>query len=279
MLAEHTPNQAFKGDVAVKSVKTKTGGKGPALSGYVGDRSASVRFVMWQASKQDVDLFLNQEAVAISGTMGVYEGKPQVTVETVREAPDPDWSSLLERSPRPIDEMHGELEKMIEAHVSPAALRAAVKTLVGMSAFKMSPAASGIHHAYIGGLLEHTLGVVMLAERMAPPDMEREAIVAGAALHDLGKTQEYTMTGKIRPVGKTLGHALLGLQTWARTSAEFGVEEGLSRRVEHIIASHHGRREWGAIVEPQTVEAWIVHFSDMLDSRMFIEAANISDIS
>jgi 3'-5' exoribonuclease len=195
-----------------------------------------------------------------------------VTVELVSEAKEPDWSALLERAPRAINEMFNDLTALVpRIAASDPDLAEVVTVTINADAFKMSPAASGMHHAYIGGLLEHTLGVAQAAIAMTPPGMDNAYILAGAILHDVGKCEEYTMTGKIRPAGKLIGHAALGVSSFLSLASGFKIPEADKQRVAHLIAAHHGRREWGAIVEPQTVEAWVVHFADMLDARLFTE--------
>ena len=133
------------------------------------------------------------------------------------------------------------------------------------------PAAQVRHHAYIGGLLAHTLTVAKLGQRSAEfYDVDKELLVAGALLHDIGKIQEFDcgLTIVYTDKGNLLGHTILGSSLVRdKISAIPSFPERLSWQLLHIIGSHHGKREWGAIVEPMTLEAFLVFISDYADSR------------
>ena len=140
--------------------------------------------------------------------------------------------------------------------------------------FRDAPAAKYHHHAYIHGLLEHTVGVTNKALSMADEATDKDLLITGALLHDIGKTREYdwsgcTITRTNR--GKLLGHIVMGClmieEVDSRTETT-PLEKSI--KLLHLIASHHGKKEWGSPVEPMTKEAIILHQADMLDYQMHV---------
>ncbi len=156
-----------------------------------------------------------------------------------------------------------------------------------MEKFCNSPASSDYHHAYPGGLLEHTLSVVTVTIKTVRSLNEaynncisEPLAVAGAFLHDVGKIQEYEFTTTGKPtktqIGKELGHICLGIymiQDWVSETPYKGNQLKVEDRrflqsLLHVIVSHHGKLEWGSPVEPKIPEAFIVHYADMIDSQI-----------
>jgi 3'-5' exoribonuclease len=152
-------------------------------------------------------------------------------------------------------------------------LRGVVEPLVMTQDFIEKPAATFMHHAYMHGLIEHSLSVcdncIKHADVAGETPCDVDVLVAGALLHDVGKGQEYTMTGKRLPISRELGHSLLGCEMLMQAAFTVDVDKDYLTRVRHVIASHHGRTEWGAVIEPQSKEAWLVHAMDLADSRVF----------
>ena len=141
--------------------------------------------------------------------------------------------------------------------------------------WQLHPAARQNHHAYLGGLLEHTWFVTRLAFQTAGlyPDINRQLVVAGAILHDLGKIKElaqpyapeYTVPGQL------LGHIVLGWEMIRQEAAAINFpDQNLLLQLEHIIITHHGQRDFGSPVVPKTREAMVVYFADDLDSKLKI---------
>ncbi|MDO4219426.1 MAG: HD domain-containing protein [Synergistaceae bacterium] len=139
------------------------------------------------------------------------------------------------------------------------------------------PAATGYHHAYAAGLLEHTVSVTDLALNMAKTLEEsgyvinKNIVIAGALFHDIGKLRAYRMTSvpEVTVGGVVLDHIALGYEMIARLADEFGLEEKTKLHLLHIILSHHGQRDFGSPVVPGTPEAMVISSSDELDFRMF----------
>jgi 3'-5' exoribonuclease len=139
--------------------------------------------------------------------------------------------------------------------------------------FKKAPAAKSMHHAYLGGLLEHTVAVARLADRICGlyGELDRDLLLAGALLHDIGKIREFTYDLVIdySPVGRLVGHMVLGAEILEdKLQGIRGFPEEDALLLKHLILSHHGQTEFGAVQPPMTREAVALHFADDLDAKM-----------
>jgi 3'-5' exoribonuclease len=140
-------------------------------------------------------------------------------------------------------------------------------------AFRVAPAAKGIHHAWLGGLCEHTLSVLQLGWRICDhyPQLDRDLVTAGALLHDIGKAREISPEQgfEYTDEGKLVGHLVLTCQLIREKAARIpGFPQDLEWRLTHLVVAHHGRHEYGSPKEPVTLEAMVVHALDELDTRV-----------
>jgi 3'-5' exoribonuclease len=150
------------------------------------------------------------------------------------------------------------------------------------AAFTLAPAAKSMHHAYLGGLLEHTLSVLGMAERACGhyQGMNRDLVVAGVLLHDVGKTAElsYQRSFGYTDAGNLLGHIVLETEWISRAVGKIpGFPEELRMQILHIVLSHHGRLEFGSPVLPKTPEALLVHYLDDLDGKLEVMFRAVQD--
>jgi 3'-5' exoribonuclease len=141
------------------------------------------------------------------------------------------------------------------------------------AAFRVAPAAKGIHHAWRGGLCEHTLSVLQLGWRICDhyPQLDRDLVTAGALLHDIGKAREISPEPgfEYTDEGKLVGHLVLTCQLIREKAARIeGFPQELEWRITHLVVAHHGRHEYGSPKEPVTLEAMVVHALDELDTRV-----------
>ncbi len=269
-------------DVLVQQADVKVTGSGKTfINAIVADVTGRIECIQWDPDEQTVDAFTKHDVVLIRGKCGTYKDKPQITVDSVVALGESDiaWEHVLPVSPVDFGHMKADLAATIGAlrtfEGSADALANVVEALTMTPEFLNGPAATFMHHAYVHGLLEHSLSVCLNVGRYrglggAPIDGWDPAVVAaGALLHDVGKVYEYTMTGKRLPASKELGHSLIGCKMLAMAAMTENVDPVQIAKVEHIIASHHGRQEWGAVVEPQSAAAWLVHAMDLADSRVF----------
>ena len=139
--------------------------------------------------------------------------------------------------------------------------------------FKTAPAAKKMHHAYIGGLLEHTLSMVSLADKIAGhySGVDRDLLLAGTILHDIGKTREYEYEISIdySDEGRLINHIVIGIEMIDEKLS--GIEEFPEEKMlllKHMIVSHHGAREFGSPEPPKTIEAVILNYIDEIDSKV-----------
>jgi 3'-5' exoribonuclease len=139
--------------------------------------------------------------------------------------------------------------------------------------FVRAPAATHIHHAFVGGLCEHTLSVLQLGWRICDhyPQLDRDLVTAGCLLHDIGKAREISSEPgfEYTDEGRLVGHLLLTCQLIREKAAQIAdFPRQLEWRITHLVAAHHGKREYGSPKEPATLEALVVHALDELDTRM-----------
>lgn len=217
---------------------------------------------------------------------------PELEIRTVEALAEGHW---VERELNPICPMPGAalearfaaLEALIERTGMRRLLRVVLQ-FVGWENYSIAPAASGHHHAYLRGLLEHSLEVAELAVAASrlprwAERLDRDALIVGALLHDLGKVHEYVWEDNrdcpvpiaVGPLGRLLPHVVLGpMLTWCAAKAHWEDlrRAGLRRMdVEHLMhvqVSHHATREWGSPVEPCTAEAMLIHTCDIQSARM-----------
>ncbi len=144
-----------------------------------------------------------------------------------------------------------------------------------VDAFCKAPAAKSVHHAYLGGLLEHTLSVTRLATLIARnyPELNVDILITGAVLHDIGKTTELSVDVGFdyTDSGRLLGHIVTGTLMLDKKISEIkGFPTNLADTLKHIIVSHHGMYEWGSPKRPKTMEALALHYADDMDAKLMI---------
>jgi 3'-5' exoribonuclease len=195
---------------------------------------------------------------------------------------------FLPRSARPAEHIELELTSLIDSVVDPG-LRALLDSMLDPHtdtghAFRLAPAAKQNHHAYLGGLLEHTVSIgaacAMLARHYGPI-IDRDLLVTAALLHDIGKIREIGARAGFpyTDEGKLLGHIIIGLQMIAAAAARIpALAPQRLLLLQHLIASHQGRYEWQSPREPRTLEALILHYADDLDAKLNQAAALIAAV-
>ena len=233
----------------------------------------------------DVDRFKAEfdagEFVRVEGRGSLYNGQVQLVLSTIRRV-NPDQDRLqgfredecILSAPRPIDEMWEELQARLRG-VKNDHLRVLLNRVVTDHAdqLKIWPAAQTIHHAYRGGFLEHITKMAEVGALLSRCyGANDDLVLAGVVLHDIGKLQELAYeggTGSYTRDGNMVGHIALGLMLVRETiNGISGFPVELRAQVEHLIASHHGTREYGSPVEPKSIEAFILASVDELDAKI-----------
>ena len=237
---------------------------------------------MWNATEELFAQLPTNGFVWIEGQTQPYQGEMQVIIQKIAAVtPTPeDLAILLPATKRDIEEMFSQLYMLLMSLENPA-INALAQTYLAdsklMDKFRVAPAAMTLHHAYLGGLLEHTLSLMQLADGMLEhyPLLNRDIILMGLFLHDLGKTSELTWeTGfGYSDQGQLVGHIARGLtmlHDYIRECETQGtkIPQPIFMVLEHIIISHHGKPEFGALKIPSTPEAIFISHLDDLDAKM-----------
>jgi 3'-5' exoribonuclease len=214
----------------------------------------------------------------LRGQLEVFSGALQLRIVQARPAPELPVETFARATRRSLEELRAELEGHLTALEAPwQGLARAVLSGETLQRFLTWPAAQSRHGAVRHGLLAHSLRVVMLTKALATTygpallDHDSHLVVAGALLHDIGKVQTLPAVAgaPLPPAAARIDHITAGvllIHTAARSVS--GVEACLEPLL-HILLAHHGRRDWGAPVEPQTIEAWLVHLADLAEARLW----------
>lgn len=245
------------------------------------DATGSVEGKIWPPKSLEYPEMPGGRPALAKGRSLQYRDQLQIRVEQLRylteeEAQEIDPVNFLPVSKRDIDSMMRELRDLAQKEFQHPAWRRLFLSVFAdpdiERCFRTSPAARNIHHAWIGGLLEHTLSVATLCMSLADtyPELDRQTLLAGAIFHDLGKIREFSSEFAIEYTdeGQLAGHGYLGLEILLPHFRKSGLEPYLAEHLKHLILSHHGLPEYGAAKLPHTREAFILHFADNIDARM-----------
>ncbi len=258
----------------------RTGRSGDFLAIVLQDATGRVQARLFdEVDRFDLE-FDAGEFVKVHGRARTYNGRLEIAVTTIRRVHPPSDRAdgfaeehCVQSAPRPVDEMWGELERLLES-VRDSSVRQLLVRIVNQKAARLRtwPAAVTVHHAYRGGLLEHVLQVANSVTSLAEVyGANRDLLVAGAVLHDIGKLDELSEGPAVEytRAGNLVGHVALGIALVYQVAASIeGFPDGLRDEIAHLVASHHGSRELGSPVEPMTVEAFILAMADDLDAKI-----------
>ena len=246
----------------------------PFLLATLRDRTGQISGVFWDVPLT-VDVWARPGlAVLVTGRVNLYKDSIQVSINDMTRANKVDVAVFLPASRRPREKMLAELRDHIAALAEPWQTLAGYLLLEGELAerFAAAPAARSMHHAYVGGLLEHTLSMASLARHLARhyPHVNADLLVSGSLFHDMGKAYEYALEEGFAHSedGRLVGHIVRGIVLIEKAAAELNFPAVDLQQLIHLIASHHGTHEWGAPVVPKTLEAVLLHQIDLLDSRI-----------
>ena len=260
------------------------------IAAYLSDSTGKVNGRMWQASEAIFQSLPQEGFVQVKGRTENYQGSLQMVIEALRplDPSEVDLEEFLPVTTKDITDMFARFQKETAKIKNPHLSRLTKLFLADdelMDQFQKAPAAMGLHHAYIGGLLEHTLSLMELAARIEDhyPDLDWDLIRAALFLHDIGKTSElkYDISFQYTDEGRLVGHLVKGVilidqkidQLHAAGAEAF--PDQLRDGLMHIILSHHGAREYGCPVLPATPEAFAVHHLDNLDSKIALTLSEI----
>jgi len=263
-------------------VKAKTVGNtrsgNPFLRVRLADRSGETEGRIWERALEVDGDFEVYDVVRIHARVERYQGDLQLNIREL-ERVDPeevDPSLFLPECPLDTKELWRQLEDLAGG-VKNRHLKRLLQSFLTDQDFvrqlKRAPAAKSMHHAYLGGLLEHTVSVTRLLVRICDhyPHLDRDLLITASVLHDIGKLEElsYQLQLDYTDAGRLLGHVVLGVQRiQERIRRLEGFPPTLSLTLQHLMVSHHGEYEFGSPKRPKTLEAFALHYADNLDAKM-----------
>ncbi len=278
-LSDLKPNQVFTTTLLVhgKDVRQKKSGE-PYLSLLLGDRTGEIDAKMWDNVAEVVDTFERDDFVKVKGLLQIFQNRLQMTVHKMARVldADVDFADFFPASARDPMEMFAELRALVAGIRNPH-LRALLDTFLNdeplARMYRTAPAAKHVHHAYLGGLIEHVLSVCRLCHLTASHygNVDYDLLLTGAVLHDIGKVAELTYDRSFgySTEGQLLGHIVIGLRLLHEKLQQIpDFPPKLRVLVEHLIISHHGELEYGSPKVPLFPEALLLHHLDNLDSKM-----------
>lgn len=240
------------------------------------DRTGQIRGVVWDHLEKAAAKV--GDFVQVQASANEYRGTLQLVVKTMTPVPvaEVDPADFLPVTSRDVEQMFTRLRALTDTIVAPF-LKALMNAFWSdddfVRLFKRAPAAKKMHHAYLGGLLEHTLSMALLVDKIAShySGVDRDLLLVGAVLHDVGKLREFAYDHVIdyTDEGRLLSHIVIGVEmVEERVRCIEGFPAGLAAMVKHMIVSHHGVREFGSPEPPKTIEAVLLNQIDEIDARV-----------
>ncbi len=273
-----------RGQYLVRNKVLRTAKNGKAyLAIDLGDTTGTVSARVWDEAERFDKLCDLGDVVSVAGRATSFQGQIQVNLDAIERVPPEAivLEDFLPSSDFDLDDMYARLRAVALDVGNPWVRRLLLSILdePGFSArLRVAPAAKMVHHAYLGGLVEHALSMSLVAlhlhahyERLYPGLLDRDYLVAGALLHDLGKVLEIGVNAGFdyTPAGQLLGHIVQGVGLVSRhIEAIEGFPEEIALRLQHLIVAHHGKMEFGSPRTPAMAEALVLHHIDLLDARM-----------
>jgi len=263
--------------VASKQVKSKKNGD-LYLSAILADRSGQLQANMWDNVADALDAFEQDDFVKVKGVVHKYNGRWQLTMHKVRrlEEQEIEYSDYIAKTTKDIEQLWRTLGEFVESFQNPW-LKSLVKEFMAdeaiATAYKNAPAAKTLHHAFVGGLLDHVVSLFTLCDLAIRnySQVDRDLVLTGAFVHDIGKVHElaYQRSIAYTTKGQLLGHMIIELEMLHQKIARVpGFPDELKILIQHMIISHHGQYEFGSPKLPMFPEALMLHYLDDLDSKM-----------
>ena len=286
MVAQLQPNQSVSSWFAVtaKSLVPFKNKAGSYMNVVLSDRSGSIPGRAWDEAERLGEICQPGAVVRVEGRVDEYQGKLQLIIQDAATCAEGEFDrfELLESTKKDVAQLLGQLLQFV-ADVQEPHLRTLLEAFFGderlLSRFSEAPGAKALHHSHLGGLLDHTVSVATLLATLQTlhPELDRDLLIAGALLHDIGKLGELAVDTTINytDTGRLVGHIVL-TDRWVREQINQidGFPAELDNKLNHILLSHHGQKEYGAPIVPMTAEACALHYADNLDAHVqyFIQA-------
>lgn len=281
-------NQVFR--LASYQLLTTRTGK-PYLNVFFGDATGEIEGKIWDNADIIKEQLDGCSYVRVIGAVGSYKGKLQINVDQLKALSDDDIdpAQFLPSSTNDPEQTLEELKQLCLDNIGDPQLLKLMELFFGdeplMEKFKLSPAAKGLHHTYINGLLEHTLSVARICLFLCGhyPGINKDILIPAAVLHDIGKTEELTVSPNFdyTTQGRLIGHVVIGLRIFESLADRVeGFSDQLRLLMSHMLLSHMGQHEYKSPVVPMFTEAMILHAADDLDAKTELTRRHIdSDTS
>ncbi len=272
----------LKGVYLVKSVQQGMASNNkPFWSIKLGDASGQLDCKIWSPLAEQFKEISTGSFASIESRAQLYRDNVQLTINEFRileqeEVNALDLSNYVATSQYPQAEMLEELNKIIKKHITYAPWKKFVKLVMADEnvepKFASAPGAKSVHHAYLSGLLEHTLFVCKNCVSICAnyPQLDKQILLIAALFHDVGKIQELSgaLATEYTNRGKLIGHISIGMELFEKYLEKAKIDEHLALHFKHLILSHHGELEFGSPKTPATAEAFILHYADNIDAKI-----------
>lgn len=249
------------------------------------DSSAQLDAKLWDRAEELLQGVEAGQVVKVWGKVQAYQGQPQLIISQLALSPESNPADFMVQGPKSSRQLWSEFDSLLKkvgnSHLK--RLLGEVFSPLFRPRFGQAPAAKAAHHAYVGGLLEHTVSVAQLSLHLSGhyPHLERDLLLTGALLHDIGKVEELTLGPPLdyTDIGRLEGHIILGLRHLDAVLARQNTfPQALAEALRHMLVSHHGQEAFGSPQKPKTPEAMILHALDDLDAKtqmvqMILQAA------
>lgn len=243
------------------------------------DKTGTLDAKIWDPGSVGIDEFDTLDYVAVTGDVTSFQGNLQLSIKRVRKVGEGEYNpkDYLPVSDKNIDEMYADLCALINSVTNPYLSRLLksffMEDEVFEKRFKFHSAAKSVHHGFVGGLLEHTLGVARNCDYFAHtyPVLNRDLLISAAIFHDIGKLEELSTfpENDYTDEGQLLGHIMIGAEMIGeRIRSIEGFPVRLGNELKHCILAHHGELEYGSPKKPALVEAMALNFADNIDAKM-----------
>ncbi len=257
-------------------IKTAKNGK-PYLNLELRDKSAALPAKVWDKLDDLTDKIKEGTIIKVSGAIEEFNGAPQIKIDKIRLVDEKDnviAEDFLPKSQRPLNVMLNELKTVIDS-IKDQFINQLINKIFSkenLDKYSYAPAGKAWHHAYVHGLLEHTLEVATICDLVCSihPDIKRDLLICGALLHDFGKTEEliYKNVFDYTDKGKLVGHIIIGALEVEKAAASIpDFPEELKNQLLHLVLSHQGKLEFASPVEPKTLEAIVLYQADELSAK------------
>jgi len=273
------PGKQFEEMFIVTQSRLEQARNGPYWQLTLQDKTGSIPARIWSPLSQGFEKIKPGQVVYIRANAQSFRDQLQLNIEALEFLSDQetDMALFLPVSKVPPEELYRKLMDLLRNKVAFPPWTRLYKNILGheeiRTALISAPGGKSIHHAYIGGLLEHTLSVCKICDSVSGlyPALDKDVLLVAAALHDIGKSREITsgISRDYSDEGKLLGHIFLGLemiQPFLNRARNLSPE--VIMHLKHIILSHHGELEFGSPKRPKTHEAFVLHYADNLDAKL-----------